>query len=76
MVPNFKLIIENMCMVERFEEARALGLKFSSLYELNKDLLSKSNKYDWGTWVIKSVWVIDGGLKRADSLLTQQAVLM
>ena len=45
MVPDFKLIMENMFMGEGFTEAKALGLKFSTLYALNKDLLSQSKKY-------------------------------
>merc|ERR1719174_473790 len=63
-------------MGEGFKEASALGLKFSTLYALNKDLLSKSNKYDWGMRAIKSVLVVAGGFKRADPSLGEDAVLM
>lgn len=76
MVPDFKLIMENMFMGEGFTEAKALGLKFSTLYALNKDLLSASKKYDWGMRAIKSVLVVAGGFKRADATLSEQAVLM
>eukprot|EP00913_Durusdinium_trenchii_P009864 g9260.t1 len=76
MVPDFKLIMENMFMGEGFTEAKALGLKFSTLYALNKDLLSQSKKYDWGMRAIKSVLVVAGGFKRADPSLSEQAVLM
>ncbi|CAD7974700.1 unnamed protein product [Amoebophrya sp. A25] len=76
MVPDFRLIMENMCMAEGFTEAGALGLKFSTLYALAADLLSKSNKYDWGMRAIKSVLVVAGGFKRADPSLPEQAVLM
>merc|ERR1719305_885971 len=76
MVPDFKLIMENMFMGEGFQEAKALGLKFSTLYALNKDLLSASKKYDWGMRAIKSVLVVAGGFKRADPKLAEQAVLM
>merc|ERR1719174_3683459 len=76
MVPDFQLIIENMFMGEGFTEAKALGLKFATLDSLNKDLLSASNKYDWGMRAIKSVLVVAGGFKRADDTLTEQAVLM
>merc|ERR1719305_1755664 len=76
MVPDFKLIMENMFMGEGFNESKALGRKFAVLYELNKDLLSKSNKYDWGMRAIKSVLVVAGGFKRADLTLSEQAVLM
>eukprot|EP00929_Paragymnodinium_shiwhaense_P077089 TRINITY_DN3967_c2_g1_i1.p1 TRINITY_DN3967_c2_g1~~TRINITY_DN3967_c2_g1_i1.p1 ORF type:complete len:3070 (-),score=1029.42 TRINITY_DN3967_c2_g1_i1:156-9119(-) len=76
MVPDFKLIMENMFMGEGFTEAKALGLKFSTLYALNKDLLSNSKKYDWGMRAIKSVLVVAGSFKRADASLAEQAVLM
>eukprot|EP00434_Breviolum_minutum_P030192 symbB.v1.2.026702.t1/scaffold2691.1/size72881/5 len=76
MVPDFMLIMENMFMSEGFLDAKKLALKFSTLYALNKDLLSKSNKYDWGMRAIKSVLVVAGGFKRADPSLTEQAVLM
>ena len=58
MVPDFQLIIENMFMGEGFTESKALGLKFATLYFLNKDLLSASKKYDWGMRAIKSVLAI------------------
>merc|ERR1719174_2454953 len=76
MVPDFRLIIANMFMGEGFTEAMASGLKFSTLYFLNKDLLSASKKYDWGMRAIKSVLVVAGGFKRADPSLSEQAVLM
>jgi dynein heavy chain len=76
MVPDFKLIMENMFMGEGFTESKALGLKFATLYALNKDLLSNSKKYDWGMRAIKSVLVVAGSFKRADASLTEQAVLM
>lgn len=76
MVPDFRLIMENMCMAEGFKESGALGLKFSVLYALAGALLSKHNKYDWGMRAIKSVLVVAGGFKRADPSLPEQAVLM
>merc|ERR1712048_695262 len=63
-------------MGEGFTESWALGLKFATLYSLNKDLLSASKKYDWGMRAIKSVLVVAGSFKRADASLTEQAVLM
>mmetsp|Transcript_146756 Transcript_146756/g.471049 ORF Transcript_146756/g.471049 Transcript_146756/m.471049 type:complete len:4209 (+) Transcript_146756:103-12729(+) len=76
MVPDFQLIIENMFMGEGFLESKAMGLKFATLYLLNKDLLSASKKYDWGMRAIKSVLVVAGSFKRADASLSEQAVLM
>merc|ERR1719478_2043745 len=65
-----------MFMGEGFLESGSLALKFATLYALNKDLLSKSNKYDWGMRAIKSVLVVAGGFKRADATLSEEAVLM
>eukprot|EP00442_Polarella_glacialis_P057525 CAMPEP_0115146732 /NCGR_PEP_ID=MMETSP0227-20121206/62880_1 /TAXON_ID=89957 /ORGANISM="Polarella glacialis, Strain CCMP 1383" /LENGTH=133 /DNA_ID=CAMNT_0002556485 /DNA_START=161 /DNA_END=559 /DNA_ORIENTATION=+ len=77
MVPDFMLIMENMFMSEGFLDAKMLALKFATLYALNKDLLSKSNKYDGeGMRAIKSVLVVAGSFKRADPSLAEQAVLM
>ena len=39
--PDFKLIQENMLMAEGFQTARALSVKFNTLYELSLSLLSK-----------------------------------
>jgi dynein heavy chain len=76
MVPDFQLIMENMFIGEGFRESKALGLKFATLYLLNKDLLSASKKYDWGMRAIKSVLVVAGGFMREDPSLGEFAVLM
>eukprot|EP00438_Fugacium_kawagutii_P015478 Skav212887 [mRNA] locus=scaffold1006:332906:340413:+ [translate_table: standard] len=49
MVPDFKLIMENMFMGEGFTEAKALGLKFSTLYVARFDdgELSAPLRWDW-----------------------------
>ncbi|KAF4753676.1 hypothetical protein FOZ63_015508, partial [Perkinsus olseni] len=76
MVPDFALIMENMFMAEGFLEAKVLAKKFSTLYFLCQDLLSKAPQYDWGMRAIKSVLVVAGGFKRAEPDLSEQAVLM
>eukprot|EP00965_Chrysotila_dentata_P180076 5946247-Pleurochrysis_carterae.AAC.1 len=48
MVPDFQLIMENMLMAEGYTTANDLAKKFFTLYNLNKDLLSKQMHYDWG----------------------------
>ena len=40
-VPDLVLICENMLMAEGFLNAKSLALKFFTLYNLCKDLLSK-----------------------------------
>eukprot|EP00957_Ditylum_brightwellii_P106344 8112741-Ditylum_brightwellii.AAC.1 len=53
--PDMKLIQENMLMAEGFQTARALSVKFNTLYELSSALLSKQPHYDWGLRSVKSV---------------------
>jgi len=75
-VPDLELICENMLMAEGFVEAKILAKKFTTLYALCKDLLSKQDHYDWGLRAIKSVLVVAGAFKRAEPHLLEQALLM
>ncbi|XP_058249288.1 dynein axonemal heavy chain 11 [Hemibagrus wyckioides] len=75
-VPDLELICEIMLMAEGFLNARLLGRKFITLYNLCKELLSKQNHYDWGLRAIKSVLVVAGGLKREDKARPEGEVLM
>jgi dynein heavy chain len=63
-VPELMLICENMLMSEGFIEAKVIARKFITLYNLSRDLLSKSKHYDWGLRAIKSLLRQAGGLKR------------
>jgi dynein heavy chain len=69
MVPDLELICENMLMAEGFVQAKILAKKFTTLYFLCKDLLSKQDHYDWGMRAIKSVLVVAGGFKREEPTL-------
>ncbi|KAL8275355.1 hypothetical protein Esti_000677 [Eimeria stiedai] len=75
-VPDLELICENMLMAEGFVEAKELARKFTRLYALCKDLLSKAPHYDWGLRAIKSVLVVAGSFKRQLPKLSEQAILM
>lgn len=75
-VPDLELICENMLMAEGFIDAKILARKFTVLYSLCKDLLSKQAHYDWGLRAIKSVLVVAGGFKRAEPNLAEDALLM
>jgi len=75
-VPDLQLICENMLMAEGFIEAKALAIKFTTLYFLCRDLLSKAAHYDWGLRAIKSVLVVAGTFKRAEPHLPEQGLLM
>lgn len=74
--PDMKLIQENMLMAEGFQAARALSVKFNTLYELSSALLSKQPHYDWGLRAVKSVLRVAGSMKRANPNLEESQVLM
>jgi dynein heavy chain len=74
--PDFKLIQENMLMAEGFQTARALSVKFNTLYELSLALLSKQPHYDWGLRAVKSVLRVAGGMKRANPTMSEDQVLL
>jgi dynein heavy chain len=75
-VPDLQLICENMLMAEGFIEAKTLATKFTVLYFLCRDLLSKAAHYDWGLRAIKSVLVVAGSFKRAEPHLPEGGLLM
>ena len=75
-VPDLELICENMLMAEGFVDAKILATKFTTLYALCRDLLSKQDHYDWGLRAIKSVLVVAGMFKRAEPNIGEQALLM
>lgn len=65
-----------MLMAEGFTGAKLLAKKFTTLYALCKDLLSKQMHYDWGLRAIKSVLVVAGGFIRDEPNLDERALLM
>lgn len=75
-VPDIELICENMLMSEGFLGARRLAKKFTTLYGLSKELLSKQAHYDWGLRATKAVLRVAGGLKRAEPEVDEDRILM
>ena len=75
-VPDLELICENMLMAEGFVDAKVLAKKFTTLYFLCRDLLSKQLHYDWGLRAIKSVLVVAGVFKRNEPTVSEAALLM
>jgi len=75
-VPDLELICDNMLMAEGFVGAKVLAKKFTTLYALCKDLLSKAAHYDWGLRAIKSVLVVAGKFKRGEPELPEPDILM
>ncbi|GAB9467560.1 hypothetical protein Gpo141_00004900 [Globisporangium polare] len=74
--PDLQPICENMLMAEGFLKARALSIKFVTLYDLSSELLSKQKHYDWGLRAVKSVLLVAGSLRRAQAILSEEVVLM
>jgi len=75
-VPDLELICDNMLMAEGFTQAKPLAKKFTTLYFLCKDLLSKAAHYDWGLRAIKSVLNVAGAMKRDEPDLPESAILL
>lgn len=51
--PDFAAIIEIELSAEGFISAKPLSIKFIRLFQLNMELLSKQDHYDWGLRAIK-----------------------
>ena len=60
----------------RWIDAKILAEKFTTLYFLCRDLLSKAAHYDWGLRAIKSVLVVAGSFKRAEPSQSELAILL
>ncbi|XP_037532275.1 dynein heavy chain 11, axonemal [Nematolebias whitei] len=75
-VPDTELICEIMLVAEGFCSAKLLARKFTTLYNVCKELLSKQDHYDWGLRAVKSVLVLAGALRRRNKKRPEDQVLM
>jgi len=75
-VPDTRLICENMLMSEGFRGARILSYKFTTLYNLSKELLTQQRFYDWGLRATKAVLRVAGGLKRQAPPGTEEDIVL
>eukprot|EP00929_Paragymnodinium_shiwhaense_P066427 TRINITY_DN33321_c0_g4_i1.p1 TRINITY_DN33321_c0_g4~~TRINITY_DN33321_c0_g4_i1.p1 ORF type:complete len:3770 (+),score=1255.81 TRINITY_DN33321_c0_g4_i1:195-11312(+) len=76
MVPNYTLIAEIMLYAEGYASAKELSGKFTKLFSLSSEQLSKQDHYDFGMRAVKSVLVMAGGLKRSDPDENEQILLI
>ncbi|KAF4731031.1 hypothetical protein FOZ62_000444, partial [Perkinsus olseni] len=76
MVPDYTLIAEIMLFAEGFSTAKRLSGKFTKLYKLSSEQLSKQDHYDFGMRAVKSVLVMAGSLKRSDPDLNEDVLLI
>jgi len=74
--PDFAAIIEIELSAEGFYTAKVLSIKFLRLFQLNMELLSKQDHYDWGLRAIKGILRIAGGAKRANPERTELEIMM
>ncbi|OHS98802.1 Dynein heavy chain family protein [Tritrichomonas foetus] len=76
-VPNTDLICEVMLFSEGFEmNTHTLAKKMITIYQMAGGQLSKQHHYDWGLRALKSVLTRAGELKRANTQLSEEVVLM
>ncbi|KAL4470156.1 hypothetical protein ABPG72_009081 [Tetrahymena utriculariae] len=76
MIPDYAMIAEIMLFAEGFENAQTLSKKMVQLYKLSSEQLSQQDHYDFGMRAVKSLLVMAGSLKRAESKLSEDIVLI
>ena len=76
MVPDYTLIAEIMLFAEGFGTAKKLSGKFTKLFKLSSEQLSKQDHYDFGMRAVKSVLVMAGALKRKDPDMNEDILLI
>ncbi|KRX08296.1 P-loop containing nucleoside triphosphate hydrolase [Pseudocohnilembus persalinus] len=76
MIPDYSMIAEIMLFAEGFQEAQNLSKKMVQLYKLSSEQLSQQDHYDFGMRALKSLLVMAGSLKRAESKLSEDVVLI
>lgn len=76
MVPDSALIVKIELMSEGVQAGEALARKITTLYDLCKRQLSKQDHYDFGLRNIKSVLTMAGSLKRANTGLSDELIIL
>ena len=76
MVPDMGQIAEVMLAAQGFNDARSLGKRATTLYDLMTQQLSKQDHYDFGLRAIASVLACAGALKREDGTASEEMQLL
>ena len=76
MIPDYGLIAQIILYSEGFKTADELSRKMVNLYKLSSEQLSKQDHYDFGMRAVKSVLVMAGSLRRAESDSPENIVLI
>src|SRR4051812_10365604 len=76
MVPDSAQIAEIMLYSEGFCNAKYLSKKIVTLYDLAAQQLSKQDHYDFTLRSVKSVLVTAGALKRSDTEMPEDLLLL
>ncbi|KAA6373516.1 MAG: putative dynein heavy chain, partial [Streblomastix strix] len=76
MIPDYALIAEIILFSEGFKQAKTLSQKMVQLYKLSSEQLSQQRHYDFGMRAVKSVLVMAGQLRRDNSNLSEDIVLI
>eukprot|EP01135_Chromosphaera_perkinsii_P008555 Nk52_evm21s1400 gene=Nk52_evmTU21s1400 len=75
-LPDIQLICEIMLLSAGFNDSKTMARKFTTLYSLSADLLSKQDQYDWGLRAMKTVLFTTGKRRISNSSLSQEQLLL
>lgn len=75
-VPDIAYICEILLSAEGFISSKELARKFVRLFQLNADVLSPQNHYDWGLRAIRAVLFIAGSLRRSSPQEDEASLLL
>ena len=75
-LPDTELICEIMLLSAGFNDSKIMARKFTTLYSLCADLLSKQDQYDWGLRAMKTVLLVTSARRQQNLDLSQEQLLL